>query len=96
MYRPYVSLDIETTGLGPEVDILQASMIFDEPHKKVEELDTLDIIFNHKVLNKAEPEGIFFNLELSQPLKSHSNKVCKTMLRARCLLAIYQSYFVSN
>lgn len=64
MYRPYISLDIETAGLGPEVDTLQISMVLDEPGREIEDLKTFDVILKHSKLHKAEPEGLYFNHDL--------------------------------
>lgn len=65
MYRPYVSLDIETTGVGPEVDTLQISAVFDTgPDTPVEELPTFDVILKHKSYTAAEPYALYLNAGL--------------------------------
>jgi hypothetical protein len=69
-YRPYVSLDIEATGVGPEVDVLQIAMIFDEPGKPIEELSTFDLLLNHKNFKNAEPMAMFINKDLIEILKN--------------------------
>lgn len=64
MYRPYVSLDIETTGVGPEVDILQISAVLDEFDKEIEDLETFDIILKHTRFKQSEPYAIYLNAGL--------------------------------
>lgn len=64
MYRPYVSIDIETTGVGPEVDLIQIAGVLDEPEKEVEELKTFDIILRHQNFKNAEPYALYLNAGL--------------------------------
>lgn len=73
MYRPYISLDIETTGVGPEVDILQIAMVFDEPGKPIEELTTFDLLLNHKTYKNAEPYALYLNANLIDILRQRKD-----------------------
>lgn len=73
MYRPYISLDIETTGVGPEVDILQIAMVFDEPGKPIEELATFDLLLNHKTYKNAEPYALYLNANLIDILRQRKD-----------------------
>jgi len=69
MYRPYVSIDIETTGVGPEVDILQIAAVLDEPGKDIEELETFDVILKHGNFKNAEPYALYLNADLIDTIR---------------------------
>ena len=64
MYRPYVSLDIEPTGIGDEAEVLQISAVLDEPGKPLEELSTFDLLLKHRKFDYAEPYAMVLNTEL--------------------------------
>ena len=67
-YRPYVSLDIETTGIGPLVDTLQIAAVFDNG-KSLEELETFDVILDHKAFTSAEVFALWMNQKLITTMK---------------------------
>jgi DNA polymerase III epsilon subunit-like protein len=68
-YRPYVSLDIETTGVGPEVDVIQIAAVLDEPGVAVENLETFDVILKHNNFKNAEPYALYLNAGLIDTIR---------------------------
>lgn len=73
MYRPYVSIDIETTGVGPEVDLIQISGVLDEADKDVEDLKTFDFILRHNNFQNAEPYALYLNAGLIDTIRQNKD-----------------------
>jgi hypothetical protein len=60
--RPYISLDIETTGLDIEKsNILQLSMVFDDGLTEVHKLKTLDVLIDNDKIDYSEPYAMKMN-----------------------------------
>lgn len=61
--RPYVSIDIETTGISMDCEVLQISAVYDDFVTPIEELQTLDIKMYYKKF-VGEPVAIQMNQKL--------------------------------
>ena len=64
MSRPYVSIDIETTGIDERSHILQISAVFDDLHTSVTELPTLDLPIKWESISYSEPYALGMNAGL--------------------------------
>jgi oligoribonuclease (3'-5' exoribonuclease) len=64
MSRPYVSIDIETTGIDDRSHILQISAVFDDLHTPVTELPTLDLPIKWESISYSEPYALGMNAAL--------------------------------
>ena len=64
MSRPYLSIDIETTGIDDRSQILQISAVFDDLHSSIGVLPTLDLPIKHREITYSEPYAIGMNAEL--------------------------------
>ena len=73
--RPYVSIDIETTGIGEEALILQISAVLDDLVSPISELKTIDLPIKYDKITYAEPYALGMNAEL---LKKMMDKDFKT------------------
>lgn len=62
--RPYLSIDIETTGIDDRSEILQISAVIDDLSSKIEELKTIDLPIKHKTIEYSEPYALGMNAEL--------------------------------
>jgi hypothetical protein len=71
----YVSIDIETTGIGDNAQILQISAVYDDLKSPISELKTIDLPIKHEVLTHCEPYAMGMNAEL---LKKMMDKNFKT------------------
>jgi hypothetical protein len=74
MYRPYLSIDIETTGVGPEVDLIQISGVLDEPGKDIKDLETFDYILRHNNFKNAEPYALYLNADLIDTIRQNKDE----------------------
>jgi len=72
--RPYLSIDIETTGIDDRSEILQISGVLDDGGK-IDELVTFDMPIMFKSISYSEPYALGMNAEL---LKKMMNKDFKT------------------
>jgi len=64
MSRPYVSIDIETTGIDDKCQILQISAVFDDLSSPVSELTSVDIPIKYEVMTHCEPYAMGMNADL--------------------------------
>lgn len=78
MTRPYVSIDIETTGIGPETQILQISAVFDDLVSPISELPKIDLPIYHKVINNAEMYALGMNADLLKKMMDKNFKSYST------------------
>jgi hypothetical protein len=62
--RGYVSVDIETTGIHQDSEILQISAVYDDLVTEVAELRMIDLPVKHEVLGYCEPYAIGMNADL--------------------------------
>ena len=72
MYRPYTSIDIETSGLGPDVDVLQISAVYDDGDV-IGALETFDVILKHYKLKSAEPYALWMNAGLIDTIRKNED-----------------------
>jgi hypothetical protein len=63
-YRPYVSIDIETTGLGKESNVLEIGAVFDNFSGAVDSLKTIRIPVRWDTYRHAEPYALMLNANL--------------------------------
>lgn len=67
--RPYISLDIETTGLDiNKAEVLQIAMVFDDGSSPVDELPRLSFLIKHKQITYGEPFAIQMNAWIFEEL----------------------------
>jgi DNA polymerase III epsilon subunit-like protein len=71
---PYLSIDIETTGISDKAQILQISAIFDDLKSNVDSLRKIDLPIKHQVLNNAEPYAIGMNADLFKKMMDKNFK----------------------
>lgn len=64
MSRPYVAIDIETTGIDDRSHILQISAVFDDLVTPIDQLPKLDLPIKYKEITYSEPYAIGMNAEL--------------------------------
>lgn len=64
IYRPYVSVDIETVGLNIKSSIIEIAAIFDDLKSPVNELKTFHVVIKHEVLEGCENYALGMNAEL--------------------------------
>ena len=69
--RPYISLDIETTGLGPRAELLQIAAVEDDGITPIEKLDTINFIILKKSYNYGEPYALGMNAWIFEEIKKH-------------------------
>jgi hypothetical protein len=72
---PYLSIDIETTGISDNAQILQISAVFDDLKSPLGSLKTIDLPIKYEVLNNAEPYAIGMNAELFKKMMDKNFKV---------------------
>jgi hypothetical protein len=72
---PYLSIDIETTGISENAQILQISAVFDDLKSPLSSLKTIDLPIKHEILNNAEPYAIGMNAELFKKMMDKNFKV---------------------
>lgn len=53
--RPYVSIDIETTGISDESHILQIAAVYNDLVSPVDELKTFNVAIKYDVMTHCEP-----------------------------------------
>lgn len=61
--RPYMSIDIETTGIDDRSEILQIAAIIDDG-SDLSQLKTLDMPIKHKSIDYSEPYALGMNADL--------------------------------
>ena len=70
--RPYISLDLETTGLDVEKSqILQIGMVFDDGISDIEDLPKLNIIVNNPNITYSEPYAMAMNHHIFKKIFDH-------------------------
>ena len=62
--RPYVSIDIETTGISDESHILQIAAVYDDLVSPIDELKTFNVAIKYPVMTHCEPYAMGMNAEL--------------------------------
>jgi oligoribonuclease (3'-5' exoribonuclease) len=73
--RPYVSIDIETTGIDDKSHVLQISAVFDDLKSPISELKRIDLPIMWNEITYSEPYALGMNAEL---FKNMMNKSFKT------------------
>ena len=73
--RPYLSIDIETTGIDDRSSILQISAVIDDLVSPIAALKVLDMPIKHNSIDYSEPYALGMNAEL---LKKMMNKDFRT------------------
>ena len=66
--RPYVSIDIETTGISDESHILQIAAVYDDLVSPIDELKTFNVAIKYDVMTHCEPYAMGINAELLRKL----------------------------
>ena len=69
--RPYVSVDIETTGIDDDSHILQIAAVYDDLKTPINELPKFNHAIKYEKLTHCEPYALGMNAEL---LKKMMNK----------------------
>jgi oligoribonuclease (3'-5' exoribonuclease) len=60
-FQPYLSIDIETTGLSMDSDILEIAAIFDDGVSPLEELEKFHVLIKYDTFKHAEMYAINMN-----------------------------------
>jgi oligoribonuclease (3'-5' exoribonuclease) len=63
-FRPYVSVDIETTGLSDESEVLQIAGVIDDGISDIKDLTTIDLKIKYNKFNHSEPFALMLNAGL--------------------------------
>jgi oligoribonuclease (3'-5' exoribonuclease) len=67
-FTPYVSIDLETTGLSHDSDILEIAAIFDDGESPIEELEKFHALIKYNTFKHAEMYAINMNANLIQEI----------------------------
>lgn len=79
--RPYVSLDLETTGLDLQrSQILQIGAVFDDGKSPIEKLQTFNILIENDLITYGEPYAIGMNSWIFKELHDKNSKFEKQSL----------------
>jgi len=74
-YRPYIALDIETTGLNTrKAQVLQVAAVLDDGVSPIEELDRINYVIKQDEINYGEPYALGMNAWIFQMIKDHKDK----------------------
>jgi oligoribonuclease (3'-5' exoribonuclease) len=73
--KPYVSLDIETTGLNPKSQILQIAMVYDDLKTPIDQLPTFNKKIFYESFSHAEPYALMMNAKLIQEMSKGYGKL---------------------
>ena len=73
--KPYISLDIETTGLDPRSQIIQIAMIYDDLETPVNELATFNQKIYYDSFSYSEPYALMMNAKLIQEMSNGYSKL---------------------
>lgn len=66
--RPYVSIDLETTGISHKSHILELGAVFEDWESPVSELKRIRLPFKWEVFTYAEPYALAMNAKLIQDI----------------------------
>lgn len=72
--RPYISLDIETTGLNKNVQILELAAVLDDGVSPVEELKKIDYIIKEELYAMCEPYALGMNAWIFEEIKASMDR----------------------
>lgn len=67
-FRPYVSVDLETTGLQKGVHVLQVAAVYDDLKTPVAELPKFNLAIKYDTFTVAEPFALFLNAKLIEKI----------------------------
>ena len=84
--RPYLSIDIETTGIDDRSEILQISAVIDDLTSPISELMILDIPIMYESIEYSEPYAIGMNAELFKKMMNKDFKTYTPKIAAFCLV----------
>lgn len=73
LLRPYVSVDIETTGLDKESEILQIAAVFDDLVSPIKDLETFNMTIKHEKFRHSEPYALVMNAKLIEKMTRNEN-----------------------
>lgn len=92
-YKPYVSLDIETTGLSDDSHILQIACVLDDSISSVDKLQTLDLVIRYDHYTHAEPYALFLNAKLIEKIAKNEVQTKLPEHAANYLMEFMQKAF---
>jgi hypothetical protein len=84
--RPYVSVDIETTGIQDNAHILQIAAIYDDLKSPVSELPMYNAVIKYDVMSHCEPYAMGMNAELLKKMMDKEFYTCKPHFAAQTFL----------
>lgn len=67
-FRPYISADIETTGLADEAEVLQIAGVIDDGVSPIDQLFTFDYKIKYKSFGYSEPFALKLNATLIEEM----------------------------
>jgi hypothetical protein len=62
--RPYVAIDLETTGLDPKSNILELAAILDDGVSPLNELRSINLLVKNPVVTHGEPYALALNADI--------------------------------
>ena len=72
--RPYLSIDIETTGVDIEhVEILELGCVIDDGVSKLEDLEVHNWVIHHDFFRYSEPYAMAMNIDLIKSIRDKKN-----------------------
>jgi len=72
--RPYISIDLETTGLGERSEILQLGAVLDNGTSEIEDLKKINYIIKKKEYNYGEAYALGMNAWIFEEIKKHMDR----------------------
>jgi oligoribonuclease (3'-5' exoribonuclease) len=75
MVKPYISLDIETTGLDRISNILQIAMVYDDLETPVKDLPKFNVKIFHNSFRYSEPFALAMNAKLIKEMSVGYDKL---------------------
>ncbi len=88
--RPYLSIDIETTGIDDRSEILQISAVIDDLVSPISELKILDMPIKHKSIEYSEPYALGMNAELFKKMMNKDFKTYSPKIAAFTLVSFME------
>lgn len=84
--RPYVSVDIETTGIDDRSHILQISAVIDDGISPITELPKLDTVIKYKTITYSEPYALGMNADLFKRMMDKEFKTTEPLEAAQSFI----------
>ena len=87
--RPYISIDIETTGIDDRSEILQISAVVDDGNS-LDKLTTIDLPIKHEFIEYSEPYAIGMNAKLFEKMMDRDFKTYSPLSAIQALCGLME------